>query len=369
MKKRHIVFVSLTLLVVIFAACNTGNADDTDDTSHIAMPESTEIIGDAASVETLDDTEGMNDTDRTDTTNDTEHIDVTDSVNSTENLEIDTTKYFETYTLVNYGYHIIFDKEYFQDKKVQQTKTVTLFGETFEFQYDETEKSKTLCNDRIRYQYQDDKTNTYCLASFDSVTGRLLSYANTNAGKNRAYQSEVNDKSGEAEFLAYAKKLISQYASVEGCEVEIKTSVYEYDEDGDDYAYRRSYDKYVNNTENVADYYAIYRFTFYKTINGIRRLDTNSIEIHSTGEVDSAGFYMQDELYADFADAKVDMKQAEELAESDLASKGYATGNHEFVPRLVATDDGILWLSLDIFTYTDDGASSGYNRYFQISRS
>jgi hypothetical protein len=315
------------LLVVIFAACNTGNADDT------------------------------------------ERIDITDSINSAENLEIDTTKYFETYTLVNYGYDIILGKEFFQDKKAPQTKTVTLFGETFVLQYDETVKSKTWCNNRIRYQYQDDKTNTYCLASFDSVTGTLLSYANTNAGKNRAYQSEVNDKSGEADFLAYAKKLISQYTSVEGCEVEIKTSVYEYDEDDDYYAYQRGYDCYVNNTENVADYYAIYRFTFYKTINGIRRWDTNTIEIHSTGEVDSAGFYMQDELYADFADAKVDMKQAEALAESDMASKGYTLGTLEFVPRLVATDDGILWLSLEIFTYTDDGASSGYNRYFQISRS
>lgn len=245
-------------------------------------------------------------------------------------------------------------------------KTATLFGKTHTFEHSNTTTSKRWIHNRVSYEVKDDETGFYTFASFDSVTGALMSYSKGGAGINRAYQSEVNDKSSEAEFLAYAKKLVSQHSSVEGCQVEIKTDIYEYDAEDGNYYSRRHVDGYVNNTENISDFYAVYHFTFYKTIDGIRRYDTNVIEINSTGEVYRLWFNMQDELYADFADVKVDMEQAERLTKEALAQFIPDYSTVEIIPSLVATSDGNLWLDLETFVKYG-GGTSGYIYVIQIS--
>lgn len=271
----------------------------------------------------------------------------------------------EMYTLLSDK--TIMENEHIKNVPIIPSKTITIFGNTHVFNYNETLRSKRWINNRLDYLARDSKTNELlCFASFDSKTGALMSYANVNAGINRAYQSEVNDKSSEAEFLAYAKKLVSQYTSIEGCEVEISTDIYEYDEEGDYYAFRRGFDGYVNNTKNISDFYAIYKFKFYKMIDGIRRFDTNVIEIHSTGEVYRLWFDMQDELYDDFADIEIDMDQAERLTKDTLAKFIPADSSVDIVPSLLATNDGILWLHLEVYVRFGEG-TSGYTYVIQIA--
>ncbi len=284
----------------------------------------------------------------------------------------------ETYTLLLYdnmlsglddtitkrvSYRILANERVEVSGKVSN-KTATLFGKPHTLKYLDTSKRTTELHNRVTYE--EEVPGNYYIVSFDSVTGALMSYTNGGAGKNRAYQSEVNDKSSEAEFLAYAKKLVSQHSSVEGCQVEITTKICEYDAEDGNYYSRRHVDGYVNNIENVSDFYAVYHFTFYKTIDGIRRYDTNVIEINSTGEVYRLWFNMQDELYADFADVKVDMEQAERLTKEALAQFIPDYSTVEIIPSLVATSDGVLWLHLETFVKYG-GGTSGYIYVIQIS--
>ncbi len=260
----------------------------------------------------------------------------------------------------------ILANERVQDNNEVQNRTMNFFGSTYVFKYDETLKNKRWKNNRLDYLAKDDETGALCLASFDSETGSLMYYANSLAGKNRAYQSEVNDMSSEEAFLAYAKKLVSQHCSVEGCQVEITSEIFEYDEKSGNYYPRRHVDGYVNNTENVSDFYAVYHFTFYKTIAGIRRYDTNVIEINNTGEVHRLWFDMQDELYADFMGVDINMEQAKMLTEEALAMFIPIDSSVEIIPSLLATNDGVLWLHLNVYVEFS-GGTSGYTYVIQVA--
>lgn len=256
----------------------------------------------------------------------------------------------EDYYTERLGYEVIED-HYFEASQDVPDKTVTLFGKIITFSYMNTCESTVPWRNRVLYQAKCEQTDEFYLASFDSVTGALRSYTDGRAGKNRLYQSEVNEHSSEAEFLAYAKKMVSQYASVEGCEVEIKTELYEFSEKWG-YNSDKTVDGYVNNAENVPDFYAVYTFTFYKTIDGVRRYDTNQIEINNTGEVISASLYMQDDAYEDFADMTIDMAQAEQLIYRAVP------GGEIVHSLLVATTDGVLWLHFMVYWGIPGGGGS-----------
>lgn len=356
MKKLIVVLIAVTLIATMFVGCNDFGAN--------TLPDNT---GD------LTDPSGNNDTSDPEQSGTNIPPDTNDPSNIGDNTD------GKTYTLLLYENTLsglddtvtkrasgrIIENKRVEIDDVVPDKTTTLFGKTHTLKYHSTSKRTTALHNRVTYEEEDEKGNYY-IASFDSVTGALMSYTNGGAGKNRAYRSEVNDKSSEAEFLAYAKKLVSQYASVEGCEVEISTKIYEYNEESKYYAFRRSFDSYVNNTENVSDYYAIYQFVFYKTIDGIRRFDTNVIEIHSTGEVYRLSFNMQDELYADFTEVDVDMEQAERITKKALAEFIPGDSTVEIVPSLVATNDGMLWLHLEVFVKFG-GGTSGYIYVIHIS--
>ncbi len=245
-------------------------------------------------------------------------------------------------------------------------RTESVFGRTFVFTFDETRSSKRWLNNQDDFTSIDALTGRLSMASFDSATGALVSYMNGDAGFNREYQSEVNDKSSEAEFLAYAKGLVSPYASVDQCEVEISTEIFAYDASDGNYHSQITMDGYVNNADNAPNFYAVYHITFYKTIDGIRRFDTNKIEINNTGEVHHASFKMQDELHADFVNVNIDMEQAERLVKDALAKFIPTDSTVEIVPSVIATNDGNLWLHLETFVKYGDG-KSGYIYVIQLN--
>ena len=260
----------------------------------------------------------------------------------------------------------IMENNRLKNTKKLPNRTESIFGRTFTYTYDETLSSKTWSNNRDDFSFTDALTDEFSMVSFDSATGALRVYINGNAGCDRGYRSVVNDKSSEADFIAYAKNLVSQYFSVEGCEVEITTEIFEYDELDETYYPKMQIDGYVNNSENNLDFYAVYYFTFYKTIDGIRRFDTNVIEINNTGEVHRAWLDMQDGLYADFVDVDIDMEQAERLVKGALAKFIPMNSTVEIVPSVVATNDGNLWLHLETFVEYD-GGTSGYIYVIQLS--
>ena len=252
---------------------------------------------------------------------------------------------------------MILKNESFVDENITN-KTVTLFGKTYIFEYDETLKNRRWKNNRLDFISEDDETGAFYVAAFDSETGALMYYANSQAGKDRSFQSEVNEQSSEAEFLMYAKKLVSQHCSVKGCQVEITSEIFEYDEESSNYYPSKHVDGYVNNTEDCSDFYAVYHFTFYKTIDGIRRYDTNVIEINNTGEVHRLWFNMQDVLYDVFSNIDIDIEQAENLTK-DALNRFISCDSAEITPSLIATNDGTLWLQLQVYVRFDDGAGGG----------
>ena len=247
--------------------------------------------------------------------------------------------------------HDVIQENHIEVSENVPNKTVTLFGQTITLCYKETWQSNRRTRNLLFYDVRDSQTGALYWAGFDSATGALRIYYNSQAGNDRSYQSEVNEHSSEAEFLAYAKKLVSQYASVEGCAVEIETRFYEYKEEYGYYGQTGiTVDGYVNNAENIPDFYAVYTFTFYKTIDGIRLWDTNTIEISNTGEVCQAGFYLQDDVYEDYFDIDIDMEQAERLVHS-------ACDGEIVSALLVATTDGALWLHFMVY-WGIEGAGS-----------
>ena len=256
----------------------------------------------------------------------------------------------EDYSTQRLGYDVIRENHITVSSDIPD-KTVTLFGQTITLSYKETWQSNRRTRNLLFYDVRDNQTGALYWAGFDSASGALRIYYNSQAGNDRSYQSEVNEHASEAEFLAYAKKLVSQYASVEGCAVEIETRFYEYKEQYGYYGQTGvTVDGYVNNAENIPDFYAVYTFTFYKTIDGIRLWDTNTIEINNTGEVCQAEFYLQDDVYEDYFDIDIDIEQAERLVHSAC--------NGEIVRTLlVATTDGALWLHFMVY-WGIEGAGS-----------
>lgn len=307
-------------------------------------------------------------------------IDTSSPVDSNNHADVNNPPSSETYTLLLYDNMLggmddtitkrasdrIMENERLKNTEKLPNRTESVFDRTFTFTYDETRSSKTWSNNRDDFISIDALTGEFSMATFDSATGALRSYINGNAGYDRGYQSAVNDKSDEAAFLAYAKNLVSQYSSVEGCEVEITTEIFEYDELYETYYPKMQIDGFVNNSENNLDFYAVYYFTFYKTIDGIRRFDTNVIEINNTGEVHRAWLDMQDGLYADFVGEDIDMEQAERLVRGALEKFIPTNSTVEIVPSVVATNDGNLWLHLETFVGYD-GATSGYIYVIQLS--
>ena len=71
---------------------------------------------------------------------------------------------------------------------------------------------------------------------------------------------------------------------------------------------------------------------------------------------------MQDELYADFVDADIDMEQAERLVKNAVAKFIPTNSTVEIIPSVVATNDGNLWLDLETIVEYENGVS-GVNIY------
>lgn len=358
MKRITVLLVIFSVLVAMCVGCNNANTDplsnNTDDLTDTKL-EGTDNAG-------------------------SKPIDTSSPADSNNHADVNNPPSSETYTLLLYDNMLggmddtitkrasdrIMENKRLKNTEKLPNRTESVFDRTFTFTFDETRSSKRWVNNRDDFTYTDVLTGSLVMASFDSATGALLSYTNGDAGFNREYQSAVNDKSSETEFLTYAKGLVSPHNSIDKCEVEISTEIFEYDASDGNYYSKKMIDGYVNNTDNDPNFYAVYHITFYKTIDGIRRFDTNVIEINNTGEIHRARFNMQDELYADFVDEDIDMEQAERLVRGALEKFIPTNSTVEIVPSVVATNDGNLWLHLETFVGYD-GATSGYIYVIQLS--
>ena len=248
---------------------------------------------------------------------------------------------------------------------IGQKRVETFFGKTIEFTYDSASSSKLRKGDRLFAEGRMNGESTH-IASWNADTNMLESYAAYNAGRDRSFVSEVNEHSTEKDFTNYARKIVSQFVSIEGCKVEIKTNIFEYSAEVDNYHFRRDVDGFENNVHNVEDFYAEYWFTFYKEMNGIRRYDQTTVVINNTGEVHSIWNWAQDELYKPFTDVKVDMEQAERVTLDALGEFVPDRDNGEFNPLLVATTDGELWLIMSTYVTYGEG-KSGYTRAIKVA--
>lgn len=111
---------------------------------------------------------------------------------------------WKDYSTERLGYPVI-DDNCFKALDDIPDKTVTLFGKNHTFEYFETQQSTVSLHEKVIYWKRYDKVNDTYFATFDAVTGSLRAYSYVLAGENRTYQSDVNEKSSETEFLSYAK--------------------------------------------------------------------------------------------------------------------------------------------------------------------
>ena len=250
-------------------------------------------------------------------------------------------------------------------KLIGQKRLETFFGKEIEFTYTEASAYMTRKGDRLFSKGKIDGKLTH-YAAWNADTKKLETYSYIYAGEDRSFKSEVNEFSTEEEFVSYAKSILSPYVSVEGRKVEITTRIFEYDEDAKNYHYRRGVDGFENNVHKVEDFYAEYWFTFYKEINGIRRYDTITISINNTGEVHFIDNYEQENLYKPFHNVKVDMEQAERITHEALDMFIPGRDCVEFVPSLVATTDGELWLLMEVYVSYGEG-TSGYTYAIKVA--
>ncbi len=184
----------------------------------------------------------------------------------------------------------------------------------------------------------------------ETRTGRMRRF---DVGGERGIQpvppEEFEDVTGEEAFTEYAQRCLSTFCSTEGCEREISTR-YRY---GNDVFFTA--DSFVGPEAGAeTDFYAIYTFTFYRTLSGIRRADPVSVELDTRGEILSVRIDREEMLFSPFENIAVDREKADALVK-EAARRGNAEVR-SLEPMLYATADGFLWLLLRAEFKRPDGA-------------
>ena len=191
--------------------------------------------------------------------------------------------------------------------------------------------------------------------SYRTDTNKVVSYNQLEA-KNSNYISAVNPASTEAEYIAYAKKIILDNTgmSLDGWMVKIESYSGTYGREN----------KFVNYEE--ASLLNTYTFTFYKTIDGIERCDKTVITMTNMGEIISFEAMPNDEAFAPYLDLEIDADKVKEAVwdlfgyKSNLKNKQITSG------QLVTNDDG-LWVEVSVEYTFDSGAMGGMSFVVQVA--
>ena len=247
-----------------------------------------------------------------------------------------------------------FEAEEIIVKKNISDKPMALLGKNISVSYENTKNVADLDYDIDYYSYIVGKTYAFLWYRSDTNTIVKFDISPTN---DINYSSPVNPQSTEAEYIAYAKKALSETTgqSTEGWKIKIES-------------YHKSYGttyQFVNYTD--ASTVGQYTFTFYKTIDGIERYDKMYVKMTNAGEIFAINAINSDAAFDIYRDVNIDSDKVDKAIWDAFAeaSKKTVTSKKIDSKELVVNDDG-LWVEAAV-SYNIDGDWGGVIFVIQVA--
>lgn len=264
----------------------------------------------------------------------------------------------------------LYNYESYEKSKIPN-KQVDLFGNNLNLSYIATTKFYQHDCEVDRYSAMYDAENDLRIyVYYNTRTGKIAKYETEVPCVDRNYKSDVNPQSSEKDFLAYASGLLSKHAgiSTEGWQVKIVTEI------KNETPISQFEDGFVNNSKNDPDFNAGYTFIYYKTIDGIDRIDNMRISMTNCGEIsliDALNAQGSSSLYEPFADIKIDREKIISAVESAFSHvHKYPIISHNITLKAIPTATE-LWIEATVeFKYRggeDNEMGSGIKYVIKVA--
>ena len=232
------------------------------------------------------------------------------------------------------------------ETEIEKKRETSFFGKQKTVWYGHTWKNDELGYEVDKYSFQNDGKTLF--THYNNSTGKLVRYVSRPAN-NRSYSSPVNPDSTEAEYVAYAKQILLEYAGVsaEGWDYDIVTWREEYG----------NYNYFINYSHEIPEYNAVYTITFSKKISGIDRIDKMHVKLTNVGEIEEFEAINYDEAFKPFENVKLDKDKIESAARSAayIPSGGSATK----LKTELFVIEGCLWAQVEIDYSFEEGTRGG----------
>ena len=232
------------------------------------------------------------------------------------------------------------------ETEIEKKRETSFFGKQKTVWYGHTWKYDELGYEVDKYSFQNDGETLFI--SYNSSTGKPVRYVSRPAN-NRSYSSPVNPDSTEAEYVAYAKQILLEYAGVsaEGWDYDIVTWREEYG----------NYNYFINYSHEIPEYNAVYTITFSKKISGIDRIDKMHVKLTNVGEIEEFQAINYDEAFKPFENVKIDREKVEAAAMRAAYSPSGGSITKLYTQLFVS--EGCLWAQVEIDYSLVDGIRGG----------
>lgn len=248
-----------------------------------------------------------------------------------------------------------FGLETITNKENIASKSITLFSRNISTNYKRTIALKERGYEIDEYSYV--VGATYAFLSYRNDTDKIIEF-DISPVNDINYSSPVNPQSTEAEYIAYAKKVLLEITgqSTEGWNLKIESY---HNSHGRTYQFVN-----YNDTSTVGHY----TFTFYKTIGGFERYDKMYVKMTNAGEVFAVNAINSDDAFAPYRDIKINAEKVEEAIWSTFGSIKKNAVQFESIDsaELVLNDDG-LWVRAAVSYQTDGGEYGGVIFVIQVA--
>ena len=203
------------------------------------------------------------------------------------------------------------------------------FGTNQEYFYVETLKTPI-------YPYEVDSFEAADVTvEINSQTGQIVGYENFNNTYKDNFKPIFDENATEADYLAYAKTILSKLVDVDLEEYQLEVKKYDYGE---------------------------YHFRFSKAISGIRCRGYYTIGIEASGMISTIDIFINEEGFAPFEKLMIDMEKLNQIvmANYEMDTTSLKVLSHEEPEHDLYVEDGVLWAQSSIdFRYEGRADSEG----------
>lgn len=205
-----------------------------------------------------------------------------------------------------------------------------LFGTNQEYFYVETQKTPI-------YPYEVDSFEAADVTvEINSQTGQIVGYENFNNTYKDNFEPIFDETATEADYLAYAKTILSKLVDVDLEEYQLEVEKYDYGE---------------------------YHFRFSKVISGIQCRGYYTIGIEASGMISTISIFINEEGFAPFEKLMIDMEKLNQIvmAYYKMDTTSLKVLSHEEPEHDLYVEDGVLWAQSSIkFRYEGRADPEGY---------